>query len=76
MQNPPDPRPVFEYDQVLTYRDLMGIREGYLYQYGMTPWYNIRRRSMFRIGVSVINEQLHWLAHGKPQNGVQCRGGH
>lgn len=76
MQNPPDPRPVFEADQVLTFYDLMGIRQGYIAQYHATPWYQIRRRSMFRIGIGVINEQLHWLAHGKPVNGVQCQGGH
>lgn len=76
MDNPPDPRPVFEADQVLTVYDLFGLRNGYIYQYQRTPWYNFRRRLMFQIGVGVVNEMLHWLAHGKPQGGVKCRGGH
>lgn len=76
MQNPPDPRPVFEADQVLTFYDLMGIRAGYIQQFHNTPWYQFERKRMFRIGIGVINEQLHWLHHGKPPNGVQCRGGH
>lgn len=76
MENPPDPRPVFEADQVLTFYDLIGIRNGYIYQYQKTPWYKFTRKHMFRLGIGVINEQLHWLSHGKPVNGVHCRGGH
>lgn len=76
MDNPPDPRPVFEADQVLTLYDIMGIRNGYIHQFQNTPWYKIERRWMLRLGVAVCNEMLHWLAHGKPPNGVNCRGGH
>lgn len=76
MENPPDPRPVFEADQVLTIYDLFGLRNGYIYQYKFTPWYHFKRRLMFRIGIGVVNEMLHWLAHGKPAGGVNCGGGH
>lgn len=76
MENPPDPRPVFEADQVLTLYDIIGIRKGYAYQLENTPWWNFSRRWMFRVGMGVCSEMLHWLAHGKPANGVQCQGGH
>lgn len=76
MDNPPDPRPVFEADQVLTLYDIMGIRNGYIDQYKKTSWLNFERRRLLRTGVGVCNEMLHWLAHGKPPNGVSCRGGH
>lgn len=76
MENPPDPRPVYEADQVLTFYDLMAIRNGYVYQYRMTPWYKFRRRLMFLMGVGAINEMIHWLSHGKPKDGMKCRGGH
>lgn len=76
MENPPDPRPIFEADQVLTLYDIMGIRNGYRYQYHNTPWFRFRRRQMFRIGIAVCDEMLHWLAHGKPPNGIDCEGGH
>lgn len=76
MENPPDPRPVFEADQVLTYHDILGVRNGYYWQFTQTSWFHFLRRFKFMIGVSVCNEMLHWLAHGKPPNGVDCRGGH
>lgn len=76
MDNPPDPRPVFEEDQVLTYRDLFGVRNGYIYQYQMTPWFYVYKRFKFLAGIGVCNEMLHWLAHGKPRGGVDCQGGH
>lgn len=72
---PIDPRPVFESDQVLTFYDIHGIRNGYVYQYNKTPWYKLRRRHQFRVGIGVCNEMLHWLAHGKPPEGVNCGGG-
>lgn len=71
-----DPRPVFEYDQVLTAQDLFGIRNGYLYQYQATPWYRFQTRLKFLIGIGVLNEMMHWMAHGKPPGGVNCKGGH
>jgi len=76
MQNPPDPRPVFEADQVLTFYDIMGIREGYIFRFSKVPWYNFKQRFIFRVGIGVCNEMLHWLGHGKPRGGVQCKGGH
>lgn len=76
MDNPPDPRPVFEADQVLTFYDIMGIRNGYIYTYQNAPWYSVRRKFIMRVGIGVCNEMLHWLAHGKPAGGVKCRGGH
>lgn len=76
MENPPDPRPVYEADQVVTIYDLMGLRNGYIWQYQHTPWYHFQRRWLFRVGIGVCNEIMHWLAHGKPAGGVQCRGGH
>lgn len=76
MENPPDPRPVFEADQVLTIYDLFGIRNGYIYQYKKMPWFNFRRRYLLRIGIGVCNEMIHWLNHGKPSNGIQCKGKH
>lgn len=76
MENPPDSRPVFEWDQVLTTYDLFGIRNGYVYQYQNLPWYRFRDRMKFLVGIGVCNEMLHWLAHGKPAGGVKCQGGH
>lgn len=75
MDNPIDPRPVFEYDQVLTTMDIFGVRNGYLYQYSRAPWYRFDRRFKFLVGVGVCNEMLHWIAHGKPAGGVKCDGG-
>ena len=76
MDNPPDPRPVFEADQVITFLDLHGIRAGYYYQYEVTRWYQFKRRIMLLLGIAVCNEMIHWLTHGKPKGGVQCKGGH
>lgn len=76
MENMPDPRPVFEYDQVVTTRDLFAVRNGYIYQYTTTPWYKIRAKFKFLVGIGVCNEMIHWLAHGKPLGGVVCNGGH
>lgn len=76
MENAPDPRPVFEADQVLTFYDILGIRNGYAFQYGRTPWIDLKRRFMLRVGIGVCNEMLHWLSHGKPPEGVKCQGGH
>ena len=67
-----DPRPVYEADQVLTLRDLVGIRNGYIYQYVNTPWYNLHRRFMLRVGTGVCTALVHWLAHGKPEGGMSC----
>lgn len=75
MDNMPDPRPVFEYDQVLTAHDLFAIRNGYIYQFRNLPWYKFSSRLKFLTGIGVCNEMLHWLAHGKPAGGVNCRGG-
>lgn len=77
MQNPPDPRPVYEADQVLTVYDLIGIRNGYIYQLKRTPPWNEERRYLMKAGVIVCEEMLHWLHHGKPPKGVdpkQCKG--
>ena len=71
-----DPKPVFEQDQVLTFYDLMALRNGYIFQYRRTPWYQFKNRLKFRAGVGVVNEMLHWLAHGKPPGGTTCQGGH
>jgi len=76
MENPPDPRPVFEADQVITFIDLYGIRNGYIYRHQTTPKYRFYKRFMYRVGVGVCNELLHWLSHGKPPQGVNCQGGH
>jgi len=76
MENPPDPRPVFEADQVLTLYDLIGIRNGYIHQYKNTSWFNFDHRKRLQVGIVVCTEMLHWLAHGKPANGIECRGGH
>lgn len=76
MENPPDPRPVFEADQVLTFYDIIGIRNGYIMQYRTSPWFQFNRRYMLRCGIGVCNEMLHWLSHGKPAGGVVCQGGH
>jgi len=76
MDNRIDPRPVFEYDQVLTVYDLLGVRNGYIYQYQHTPWYRFQTRFKFLAGVGACNEMIHWLAHGKPVGGVNCKGGH
>lgn len=75
MENPPDPRPVYEADQVVTLYDLMAIRGGYIEQYRRTRMWEFRRRFMLRAAVGVCNELLHWLHHGKPLNGVDCQGG-
>lgn len=75
MENPPDPRPVYEADQVLTVYDLIGIRNGYVWKLRHTPWYDAPQRFIYKIAVNVLNEMLHWLAHGKPPGGVKC-GGH
>jgi hypothetical protein len=61
-----DPRPVYEGDQVITMYDLIAIRNGYVYQYQESKWYQVVRKFKFRAGVGVINEILHWLSHGKP----------
>lgn len=74
MENPPDPRPVYEADQVLTIYDLVGIRNGYVYQYRRTPPWNLERRFLLQAGIGVCNEMIHWLHHGKPPNGVNCKG--
>jgi|WetSurMetagenome_2_1015567.scaffolds.fasta_scaffold542284_1 hypothetical protein len=71
-----DPRPLYEADQVLTMYDIMAIRNGYIMQYQNAPWYWFRKKWMFRLGVGVCNEFLHWLYHGKPVDGVKCKGGH
>lgn len=76
MENPPDPRPVFEADQVITIYDLIAVRNGYIYQFTRTPWFDVRKRLKFQAGVGVCNELLHWLHHGKPANGINCEGGH
>lgn len=76
MNNPPDPRPVYEYDQIVTIYDIQAIRNGYIYQYNDMPWHAFSRRLMFRVGVGVCNEILRWVAHGKPEGGVKCKGGH
>lgn len=76
MENPPDPRPVFEADQVLTVYDILAIKNGYWYQYRHTPWYHFTKRYQFRAAVGVCNEMLHWLAHGKPLDGIKCGGKH
>jgi hypothetical protein len=60
-----DPRPVYEYDQVITIRDLIAIRNGYVYQYGLLPWYKAYKKWMFRVGIGVCSELMHWLSTGK-----------
>lgn len=72
--NPFAQPPVFKTDQVFTFYDIEAVRNGYIYQYQGTSKYNLKRRWMLRVGVGVCNELLHWLAHGKPQNGVKCKG--
>lgn len=76
MENPPDPRPVYEADQVVTVYDLFGLRNGYIYQYHHTPRYRFIKRWQFRVGVGICNEVLHWLSHGKPLDGIHCEGDH
>lgn len=76
MDSKPDPRPVFEADQVVTFYDLMAIRNGYIYRYERTPWHDFQRRFLMRAGVGFCNELLHWLHHGKPKDGIKCNGGH
>ena len=71
-----DPKPVFEADQVITFYDIGAIRNGYAFQYRDAPWWNFKRKFMMRVGVGVCNELLHWLSHGKPEDGVECKGGH
>lgn len=73
--NPFEQPPVFEETQVITYLDLGAIRNGYAFQYRDTPWYNVKRKFMLRVGVGVCNELLHWLHHGKPVDGVKCQEG-
>lgn len=76
MDNAPDPRPVYEADQVFTVYDVVAIRNGYIYQYHNTPFYEFQKRLKFQAGVGVCNELLHWLYHGKPANGMECKGRH
>jgi hypothetical protein len=75
MNNPPDPRPVYEYDQVITIPDILALRNGYIYQYQNTRWYEVERRWRLRAGLMFCNEILHWLYHGKPRNGITCPDG-
>lgn len=67
--NPFEQPPVFEESQVVTFLDLHSIKNGYIYQYHNTPWYNFKKRWMLRVGVSVVSELLYWLENGKPSGG-------
>lgn len=76
MENQYDPRPLYEADQVVTVYDIAGIRNGYAHQYNNTPWFRLKKRFMYRVGIYVCDEMLHWLHHGKPVDGIKCGEGH
>lgn len=60
-----DPRPVFEYDQVLTIPDLVAIRNGYAYQFDHTPRWKVWPRLQFYIAIGVLNSLLEWIGNQK-----------
>jgi len=60
-----DPRPVFEYDQVLTVHDLLAIRNGYWYQFESTSKWRVWRRTQFYIAIGVLNSLLIWIKNRK-----------
>ena len=66
-------KPLFEADQVLTFYDIYAIRNGYVFQYEKLPWYAYQKKFMFRVGIGVCNELLHWLSHGKPEDGANYK---
>jgi hypothetical protein len=60
-----DPNPVYEADQVVTYRELYMMREGCIYQYEMTRWYQWKERLKIRASIGCLNAMLIWMKNGK-----------
>lgn len=59
-------KPLYEEDQVITYKELYAMREGCIYQYDLTHWWNYIERFKFRAAIGCINAMLVWMTHGKP----------
>lgn len=74
MDNPPDPRPVYEADQVVLVYDLLQIRSSYYIRAELLPWWNFKRKFIYRVAGETANEILKWLLQGKKVH--SCTGGH
>lgn len=60
-----DPRPVFEYDQVLTMHDLVSIRNVVIYQYQNTPTWRLFKRYSFYVRIGILNSLIFWIHNNK-----------
>lgn len=65
MTERPNTRPLYEADQVVTYRDLYGMRNGYVLQYRATRWWEFKNRYKFLVAIGTIDTMLYWLKQGK-----------
>ena len=60
-----DPRPVFEYDQVLTEWDLKALYNGFLFQYQHTHWWQFETRKQLAVALRVCISMMNWMKTGK-----------
>lgn len=78
--NPFESPPLYEHTQVIRMEDLIGIRNGVVMQYSRASFFDFDTKEIIRIKLAVIDEMIHWLAHGKPVDGVKperdCKGEH
>lgn len=58
--------PVFRYTEVLSLADLDAIKQGYIWQWQHTKWYEYRKRQQFRFAIGTLNALFDWLQEGKP----------
>lgn len=57
--------PLYEESQVITEFDLEGIRNGFILQLGLTPWYMPRERNKFTHYVYCVDLLLGWMRNNK-----------
>lgn len=57
--------PVYEADQVLTFVDLLAIRNGFVYEYKRLPWWRFIRRYQFKVAIVATDGMFKWLQEGK-----------
>lgn len=66
-------RPLYEEDQVVTYRELLMMRNGCIYQYEATKFWQWKERLKIRASIGCLEAMLVWMKNGK--NLVRIEGG-
>jgi len=60
-----DPKPVYEYDQVLTQQDMLALLNGFVYQFNKLPRWRVWQRLQLAVAINVTVKMIAWLKNSK-----------